>query len=601
MRRSATVGVRIYLIAITACVMLASKGMAAPQHGIAMHGEPALPADYTHLPYANPDAPQGGVVHQAITGSFDSVNPFIVMGQKPYGAGTFVVESLLGRNWSEPFSLYGLLAESIDVSDDRQTITFKLRPEAKFSDGKPITAEDVVFSLETLRDKGLPRFKTYYSKVKSIETPDPQTITLKQEDGDRELPLILGLMPILPKHAWTDRQFDKTTLNPMVGSGPYVMAEVKPGEGIIYRKNPDYWGKDLPFNRGLWNFDEIHIDYFRDSNAAFEAFKKGLADFRVETDPIRWSTGYDFPAAKEGKVVLETIAQKTPAPASGFAFNTRRPIFADPRVREALIGAFDFEWANANLFSNLYQRTYGYYSGSELSSRGIPADARELSLLGDAAKQIPPAVLDGTYALPKTDGSGRDRKALRRVVDLLKEAGYEIRNNGLVNMATGEPFTFTISVASKEQEKIALHYQRTLKQIGIDARVRLVDAAQFSRVLQEYDFDMAPVTWYNSLSPGNEQTFYFGSAAGKTPGTRNYPGIADPAVDKMIDALLRAQSREDFVTAVRALDRLLVAGNYIVPLYDAGGQWVARWQRIGHPEVQPLPGFEASALWNAAQ
>ena len=407
---------RSCLVALLLFFNLGLTVAAEPTQGIAMHGEPALPADFAHLPYANPDAPQGGTLRQAVTGSFDSLNPFIVMGQKPYGSGTYVVESLLGRNWAEPFSLYGLLAESIDVSDDRQTVMFRLRPEAKFSDGTPITAEDVVFSLETLRDKGLPRFKTYYSKVKSIETPDDRTIVMKQDSGDRELPLILGLMPIIPKHFWKDRKFDATSLDPFIGSGPYTIAEVKPGDAVIYRKNQDYWGKNLPFNRGLWNFDEIRIDYYRDSNAAFEAFKKGLADIRVEADPVRWSTGYDFPAAKEGKVVRETIAQRTPAPTSGFAFNTRRPIFADLRVREALIGAFDFEWANANLFSNLYQRTYGYYSGSELSSRGIPADARELALLGDAAKTLPPAILDGSYALPKTDGTGRDRKALRKVV-----------------------------------------------------------------------------------------------------------------------------------------------------------------------------------------
>ncbi|MFO0993683.1 MAG: extracellular solute-binding protein [Hyphomicrobiales bacterium] len=401
--------------------------------------------------------------------------------------------------------------------------------------------------------------------------------------------LLLGLMPIIPKHYWKDRKFDATSLDPFIGSGPYTFGEIKPGESIVYRKNPDYWGKNLPFNRGLWNFDGIRIDYFRDSNAAFEAFKKGLADFRVEVDPVRWSSGYDFPAAKSGEVVRESIAQKTPAPTSGLAFNTRHPVFADPRVREALIAAFDFEWANANLFSSLYQRTYGYYSGSELSSRGVAADARELALLGEAAKKIPPAMLDGTYQLPQTDGSGRDRKSLRKVVDLLKEAGYEIKNQSLVNVKTGEPVTFTISVASKEQEKIALHYQRTLRQIGIDARVRLVDAAQFSRVLQEYDFDMAPVSWYNSLSPGNEQSFYYGSGAAKTPGTRNYPGIADPDVDRMIDALTEAKTREDLVTAVHALDRLLVAGFYIVPLYDAGGQWVARWKAVEHPEEQPCP------------
>ncbi len=575
-------------------ILLGTSAIAAPKHGIAMHGEPALAADFKHLPYANPDASQGGTLKQAVTGTFDSLSPFIVKGTAATGIRTYVFESLLGRNWDEAFSLYGLLAESIDVSDDRQTFTFKLRPEAKFSDGKPVTAADVVFSMETLRDKGRPNYKNSYSKISKVETPDDHTVIFHQEAGDRELPLIMGVMPILPKHAWEGKAFDETSMDPIMGSGPYVIAEAKPGESITYKKNPDYWGKSLPLSKGLWNFDAIRYDYYRDANAAFEAFKKGDADVRTEGDPVRWATGYDFPAVKEGKVTLEKIVQRSPAPASGLAFNTRRKIFEDPRVREALIQAFDFEWANANLFSNAYQRTYGYYSGSELSSKDRPADAAELAVIG--SKTLRADFLDGTYKLPVSDGSGRDRKQLRKAIDLLAEAGWTVKDTGLIN-AAGETFAFTISIQNKDQEKIALHYQRTLQQIGIKAEVRIVDSAQFASLQKTYDYDMIPVSWFNSLSPGNEQKLYFGSDGKTTESTRNYPGIADPAVDAAIAALLTAKSREEFVTAVRALDRLLVSGFYIIPFYDAGGQWVARWNTIGRPEKQPLPGFEATTLW----
>jgi peptide/nickel transport system substrate-binding protein len=582
---------------VLAFELLDATAQAEPKHGIAMHGEPALGVDFPHLPYVNPSAPKGGVLKLATTGSFDSTNPFIVMGQAVTGIRTYTFESLLGRNWDEPFSLYGLLAESIDVTEDFSSITFKLRSGARFSDGRPVTAADVVFSLELLRDHGRPNFGNSYSMVKRVETPDERTIVYHQAAGDRELPLILGLMPVLPKHFWQGRDFEKSTLDPLIGSGPYRMESIRAGEGITYRRNPDYWGKDLPLNGGLWNFDELRIDYYRDNNATFEAFKKGLADVRVETDPIRWSTGYDFPAAKSGEVILEKHEQRTPAPTSGFAMNTRRAIFADARVRQAIIHAFDFEWANDNLFHGLFRRTHGYYSGSELSSAGVPATGKELALLGNAKLHIDPAILNGTYRLPTSDGSGHDRRNLGKALQLLADAGWDLRGTRLVKRSTGEPFVFTSSVLSKEQEKIALHFQRSLRQIGIDMTVRTVDSAQFQRMQQTYDYDMVPATWYNSLSPGNEQTFYYGSAGRLTEGTRNYPGIADPHVDRMIDQLLKAESRVDFVAAVRALDRLLVNGHYIVPLYDAGGQWVARWRHIGRPDRQPLHGFELRTAW----
>ena len=585
--------------ALLAVLFLAGAALAEaePRHGLAMQGEPTLPKDFQHLPYANPSAPQGGVLRQVFTGSFDSVNPFIVKGEKATSVNTYVFESMMTRNYAEPFTVYGLLAQSIDVTPDRSRMTFILRPEARFSDGTPVTAADVVFSLETLRDHGLPRFKTYYSKIKKIETPDARTIVMTQDEGDRELPLIMGLMPILPKHYWEKRDFEQSTLDPIMGSGPYLFNEIKPGERVSYRKNPDYWGKNLPINHGLWNFDEVSIDYFRDNNSAFEFLKKGLADIRVEGDPARWSQAYDFPAVADGRLIREFFPQRTPAPASGFAFNTRKAIFEDPLVRRALVEAFDFEWLNTNIFFGLYRRNQGYYSGSELSYRGHPADARELALLGPDSRRIDAAILDGSYELPKTDGTGRDRKMMGEAVALFKQAGWEIRGRKLTNVTTGETFAFTITCVTREQEKIALHYQRTLQQIGIDVRVRIVDSPQFQRILDAYDFDMVPISWYNSLSPGNEQDFYYGSAGRTTPGTRNFPGIADPAVDRMIKALVAVTTREDFVAAVRALDRLLVNGFYIVPFYSSGGQWIARWNTIGRPDEQPLSGFDGSTLW----
>jgi peptide/nickel transport system substrate-binding protein len=586
--------IRTLALAAVFAALSTTISSAEPKHGMAMLGDPALPPDFKNLPYANPDAPQGGILKQAVTGTYDSVNPFIVKGNAVTGPRTFVFESLMGRNWGEAFTLYGLLAESIDVSDDRQVFTFKLRPEAKFSDGTPVTAADVQWSMETLRDKGRPNFKNNIGKLSKIEVLDEHTIKFTQEKGDRELPMIIGLVPILSKKSWDGKAFDESTVEPLIGSGPYVFGDIKPGESISYKKNPDYWGKNLAISKGLWNFDSFRFDYYKDANAAFEAFKKGEADVRTEGDPVRWKTGYTFPAVNEGKVLTEFMEAKTPAPASGLAFNTRHKIFEDAKVREALVMAFDFEWANANLFNNSYKRTYGYFSGSELSSLGKPADDAEQVLIGSALRAD---MMDGTYKLPVSDGSGRDRKLLKSAVDMLASAGWTIKDQGLVN-AAGEPFAFTITIQNPDQEKIALHYQRTLQQIGVKVDIRTVDAAQFTTLQKTYDYDMIPVTWYNSLSPGNEQNLYFGSSGKVTEGTRNYPGIADPLVDKAIDAMLHSKTRAEFVSAIHAEDRLLVSGFYIIPFYDAGGQWVARWSYIGRPDGQPLAGFETTTLWH---
>jgi peptide/nickel transport system substrate-binding protein len=589
MIRAVSIAFSLALVTSTAC--------AAPEHAIAMLGDPAMPPDFKSLPYANPDAPQGGILRQAVVGTFDSLNPFIVKGNAANGLRVYVFESMMYRNWNEPFSLYCLLCETIDVSDDRQTFTFKLRPEAKFSDGSPVTAADIVFTMETLRDHGRSNFKNAYTKIKSVETPDAQTLVFHQEAGDRELPLLLGLMPVFSKKSAEGRDFESPSMQPFIGSGPYVQGDAKADEIVVFKKDPNYWGKALPINKGLWNFDTLRFDYYRDANTAFEAFKKGDADIRTESDPVRWTSAYDFPAVKDGKVTLEKIDSKTPAPTTGFAFNTRRKIFDDVKVREALTMVFDFEWLNANLFGKAFKRTYGYYGGSAISSEGKAADAAELAIIGTTGGGLRADYLDGSYKLPASDGSGKDRKVLRKAVGLLSEAGWTIQDNVLKN-AAGEVFAFTITITNSDQEKVALSYKTALELIGIQVNVAKVDAAQFSTLQKTYDYDMIPVAWFNSLSPGNEQKFYFGSENRVKEGSRNYPGIADPRIDAAIDAMFKAKDREGFEAAVRAEDRLLVSGHYIVPFYDAGGQWVARWNYIGRPEAQPLPGFEGTTLWH---
>ncbi len=566
-----------------------------------MHGEPQLPETFTHFPYVNPQAPQGGLLRQAVTGSFDSLNPFIIKGQPVQAVSTYVFETLMARNKAEPFSLYGLLAKSIDVAPDRTRVTFNLDPRATFSDGTPVTASDVAFSLETLREHGRPNHRTYYAKVERLETPDDRTVTFHLPGGDRELVLILGLMPILPRHAFATRAFDSTTLEPLIGSGPYKISEVRPGERVLFTRNPGYWGRDLAASRGLWNFDSIQLDFYRDEQAAFEAFKKNLADIRLETDPTRWSRGYDFPAVAKGDVVLETITNALPAPVSALAFNTRRPLFADLRVREGLIQAFNFEWANENLFHNLFRRSQGYFDGSELSSLGRPASARELALLAEAGADLPTDILEGRYRLPVADSSGRDRANLRRALELMAQAGWQPKNGVLTHPQSGEPFAFELLVQSREQERIALNYQRLLGAIGVGVTLRRVDSAQFQSRLLTYDFDMVFVTWHNSLSPGNEQAFYWGSFGRTQPGTRNYMGAADPAIDAVIEALLDASTRDDFVAAARLLDRLLIAGRYALPLYHAPGQWLARWSHIALPPEPSLYGLDLTAAWHEGE
>ena len=571
--------------------------MAEPAHAIAMHGKPAYPPGFTHFNYANPGAPKGGRLTLGLHATFDSLNPFAVRGTPVQQIRNYVVESLLARGQDEPFTLYGLLAEKVETDDARSFVAFQLDPRARFSDGKPVTAEDVIFSWHLLRDKGRPNHRYYYSKVSRAEKIGERTIRFDFTDqGDRELPLILGLMPVLPKHAIDPAHFEDSGLKRPIGSGPYRVAEVKPGEMLLLKRDPDYWGRDLPVNRGLYNFDEIKIDFFRDGNTWFEAFKRGLYDVRFETDPGRWTTQYDFPAARSGHLVRESFTSAEPRPLMALVFNTRRPIFADPRVRAAVNELFDFEWVNAHLYYSAYRRNGSYFQASELSALGRPADAPERKLLAPFAKEVRDDVMEGRYRPPVSDGSGRDRNRLKGALLLFSEAGWQLKRGRLQN-GKGEPFRFEIMVSSRDEERLALAFSSMLKRAGISVAVRFVDGTQFEQRRRAYDFDMMPYTWTQSLSPGNEQTFYWGSSSADTPGTRNYMGVKSAAVDAMISALIAAHNREELVAATRALDRVLISGDYVVPLFYPPQTWTARWPWIAHPKQAPLTGLQIESWW----
>jgi len=575
------------------------QSVAGPAPAIAMHGEPALPRDFSHLPYANPDAPKGGRLDLAYLGAFDSLNPYNVKAlSTAQGLIGNVYQSLMMRSTDEPFTLYGLIAQSIETDDARDVVTFHLDPRAHFSDGGPIRAQDVLFTFELLREKGRPQQRAAYSLVKSAVTPDDETIRFDLAGvNDREMPMTLALMPVLSRAHTDAAHFEDQTLAIPVASGPYVISEVKPGERVVLRRDPNYWARDLPIARGLWNFDEIRIDYFRDATALFEAFKAGLYDFRIEDDATRWLQGYDFPAARDGRIVKQAIPNGLPKGMSGFAFNTRRPLFADPRVREALAAMFDFEWIDANLFAGAYKRSRSFFDDSELSSAGRPADATERALLAPFRGAVREDIMEGRWAPPVSDGTGRDRALARRALDELKDAGWTL-SDGALRDAHGQRLAFEILVKTRQEERLALAYSHSLARIGVAADVRLVDEVQFQRRRDRFDFDMMIGTWAASPSPGAEQRGRWGSTSAHMEGSYNLTGAASPAIDAMIAALLAARERENFVAAARALDRLLLSGFYIVPFYYAPDQWIAYSARLGRPEKTPQFGVNLDSWWS---
>ena len=581
----------------------------ANETGIAMHGSPALGAGFDHFPYANPDAPKGGKITYGVVGTFDGLNPFVIRSFRTTARGLFadeqfgglVYESLMVRTRDEPFTLYGLIADNVILNDDRTEITFHLNPKARFSDGKAIKADDVLFTVDLLKNKGRPPFDRYMKRIEHIEKLDEQTVKMEfPHSKDREFPFILASsMPVLPKHAIDVENFEKNGLTPIPGSGPYIISHIDAGERIIYERDPNYWGKDLAVNRGLNNFDTVQIEYFRNDNTRFEAFKKGILDVFLEepANPNRWRLSYNFPAVRHGDVIKESFKKGTPADMIGFVFNTRKPIFKDRKVRQALSLVFDFEWVNHNLFNDVYSRTEGFWCGSTLSAVGRPASDKEKQLLSPYPGAVLPEVMDGTWHNVKTDGSGIDRASAEKAWQLLREAGYKLQNRRAIG-PDGQPLHFEIMTQSLEEEKIALAYQRSLVRIGVGVDVRTVDDTQYQNRLTSFDYDMIVGKLKASLSPGNEQLNRWGSSSRDLEGSFNFAGTSDPAIDAMISALLDARSNEDFTAAVRALDRVLISGSYYLPLYHLPDQWVAHWSRIEYPAYTPLYGYRLPAWWH---
>jgi peptide/nickel transport system substrate-binding protein len=563
--------------------------VAAP--AIAMHGDPALKGPFDHLPYADPAALKGGRLTIGFLGTFDSLNPFnLKAGSAAQGLNANVFETLMTRSLDEPFTLYGLIAQTIETDADRSSVTFRLDPRAHFSDGVPITSANVRFTFDLLKAKGRPQQRAAYSLVKSIETPDALTIRYDLSGiNDREMPLTLALMPVLPRHKIDPSKFDDASLAIPTGSGPYVVANVQPGQRIILRRDENYWAKELPVRRGLSNFDEIDIEYFRDANSLFEAFATGLLDFREETNPARWTNSYDFPAIRDHRIIREALPAGGPKGLEGFVFNLRRPLFDDIRLREALGLLFDFEWINANLYDGLYKRTQSFFDDSELASTGRPASAAELALLAPFPGAVRGDILDGRWRPAATDGSGADRIEPKRALALLKEAGYEIEGGRLTNKG-GEALSFEIMVKDRNQERLALNYADSLARIGVSANVRLVDEVQYQRRRQKFDFDVMIGSWLASASPGNEQRSRWGSASADQEASFNLAGVKSRAVDALINALLAAKTREDFVAAVRAFDRVLLSGFYVVPLFHATDQWIAASAKLARPKTLPRYG-----------
>ncbi|MHA6643301.1 extracellular solute-binding protein [Mesorhizobium sp. A623] len=593
-------------LAALSLLAVSQPAASAPKHAIAMQGEPALPENFTHFTYANPDAPKGGAITYCVVGTFDNLNPFIIKSLRTTARGmmdtifgNLVFEPLMQRNADEAFSLYGLLADSADMSDDRRTIEFHLDPNAKWSDGEPVTPDDVLFTYDVFTEKGRPPYSDRMKKVAKLEKTGQHSVRFTFNDrADREFPLIIAMTPILPKHAFDKETFDKTTLNPVIGSGPYTVAKVEPGQRIVFKRNPNYWGKDIPAKRGFDNYDQITIEYFMNANAMFEAFKKGICSIYTESDPVKRDRGMNFPAFHDGRVIAETFQNGIPPVVNGFLFNTRLEKFSSPVVRRALGMLYDFEWANKNMFGGRYTRTMSYWQGSNLSALGHPAGAKEKALLAPYPGRVPVDILDGTWGPPVTDGSGQDRKVLKAAFDLFRSAGYVLKD-GAMRDPKGQPFGFEILTSSQDEVRLASIYQRTLEKIGIAVSIRTLDGDEIQSRKTRFDFDVlvGSTGFNNSLSPGIEQIGRWGSSSANVEGSFNLAGVADPAIDAAIDAMLNARNHEDFVAAVRVLDRLLISGNYMVPMQHNNEQWIAYWNTLAHPQKTSLAGYQLPTWW----
>jgi len=571
------------------------QAQAAPTHGITILGTPALPPDFKHFPYVNPDAPKGGEVVLGTLGTFDSFNPFIVRGS-PAGPVARVWETLLRGSLEEVATAYGAVAQSVTVAPDKLSVTFEIRPEARFHDGKPITADDVVWTFDTLRKDGRPTYRQYYAEVDSAVAEGPRRVTFKFKNAtNRELPLIVGEMPILPRHWWEGRDFTKPLSEPPLGSGAYKVDKFEFGRSITMRRVEDWWGRDLPVNKGMFNFDTIRTEYFRDGTIALEAFKAGQIDLRQENIAKQWATAYDFPAVQRGLVRKEELTNRLPTGMQGFVMNTRREIFRDPRVRQALAVAFDFEWANKNIFNGAYTRTRSYFANSSPETTGLPQGA-ELALLETYRAELPPELFTKEFILPVTDGSGNNREELRQALALFKQAGWEVKDRKLLD-SSGKQMSFEILLYEPAFERVALPYIETLKRLGIDARARTVDPAQYQRLTDTYDFDMTVGVFAAGELPGNELATTWTCSSVKPEGGDNLAGACSPAIDGLISKVIAATTRDELTTAVHALDRVLQWNWYVVPHWHLRVSRVAWWDRFANPGKPVRPGFALDTWW----
>ncbi|AEI93803.1 extracellular solute-binding protein [Roseobacter litoralis] len=588
--------------AFFAVILGALQARAEPAHGISMYGDPALPPDFVSLPYARPDAPKGGSITLGNTGGFNSLNPYVHKGTSPWQLRFFTHEALMGRSWDEPFALYGVLAESVEVPDDRTWVEFTLREGARFSDGSPVTVEDVLFSYEVLGTEGHPRYHSLHAQIDTITQTGPRSLRITFTGDSRELALLAGMRPILSKAQWEGRDFANAPLADIpIGSGPYVVSDYEAGRFVQLTRNPDYWGADIPFRRGTHNIDQIKLDFYGDASVMFEAFKAGEISALREFNADKWARLYDFPAVARGDIVKSEIPHGKPSGMTGFVMNTRTPPFDDWRVREAMILAFNFEFINDTLTGSSQPRITSYFSNSELAFVPGPATGKVADLLSPFADDLLPGTLEG-YTLPQSDGSERNRRGIRQAMALLQEAGWSAQD-GVMQNGAGDPLAFTIllSQGSSENKAITDLYVSALRRLGIDVAVETTDSAQYVQRTTAFDFDMTPYRRALSLSPGNEQRFYWGSAAADQEGSRNLMGATSPVIDAMIDAMLVARSQEDFVAAVRALDRTLTAGRYVIPFWQYTVGRIAHDARLRFPEQLPIygdgPNFMPQVWW----
>jgi len=568
-----------------------------PMHALALHGEPKYGADFKHVDYVNPDAPKGGNINNAAIGSFDTLNPFILKGYPAEGTG-LMYETLLSKSLDESLTSYGLIAKSITVPEDRSWVSFELRPEARWQDGKPITALDVIWSFNTLLKKGQPFYRSYYSQVKNVTAPDMHHVKFTfRQTGNRELPLIIGDLPILPKHYWNDgkHDFTKTTLTPPLGSGPYKIKSVESGRRIVYERDKNWWGKDLPINIGRYNFDIVSFDYYRDPSVAFQAFLAGSVDYRQENIAKMWAQGYRHPAVTKGLIKKEEIKHGLPTGMQAFGYNLRNPLFHDPKVREALGFAFDFEWSNKQFAFGSYIRCNSYFSNSELGAT-MPISEAELALLEPYRLLVPPRALTKVYQPPKTMGTGDARQNLRRAIQLLREAGWKI-DRGTLRDKNGKEFKFEILVNSPMFDRWLLPFIANLKKLGVTASIRQVDTAQYQNRLNDFDFDVTVDTFPQSLTPGNEQNAYWHSDMADTKGSMNLIGIKNPVIDALIEKIVQAPTREELITATRAMDRVLQWNFYVIPQWYIDTFRIAYWNKLGRPAENPPYGLPVVETW----